>query len=215
MEGLRVTIPFLPPSSNTIYRTIPGRGRVLSSAAQQFQLKAMRIIQQEGRAALLCLKQNVPYALRLVIYFPEVENTGWYQFWEKDSRPGTKDTHKAGERKAATRYKRIDLSNRIKLLEDTVASAVGVDDSHTFHLSIYKEHDPKHPRVEVTLSLLPEEGGKEDAVRTRSESSKPHRAGGDLPKGRVPVYPSREQKGGSAGAPGRDALRRFFGSRRD
>lgn len=204
---LRVVVPFLPPSSNNIYNTIPGHGRRLSTPARQFQMKAMRVIQQEGRAALLKLKQNVPYQLKLVFYFPEVENKGWYETWTRGP--------KQGQRKAETRYKRIDLSNRIKLLEDTVADALGIDDCHTFRLVIEKEHDPKRPRVEVFLTPMPEKGGKEDETRSGLLKDQPHGASRDLQKSRVPQRPSRQPTGKPDRATRGSALGRLLRARPD
>lgn len=183
---LHVVLPFLPPSSNNIYKTIPGHGRHLSSAAKQFQLKAMRVIQQEGRAALLNLKQNVPYQLHMTFFFPEVENKGWFETWTRGP--------KQGQRKAETRYKRIDLSNRIKLLEDTIASALGIDDCHTFRLIIEKAHDPKNPRVEVALTLMPEKGEKEDA-QDKLRQAQPDRTGSTLQAGQLNECTSRTREG--------------------
>ena len=203
---LRVVIPFLPPSSNNIYKNIPGRGRMLSSAASQFQLRSMRIIQQEGRAALLKLAQDVPYQLELIFYFDAIENAGWYETWTRGG--------KTGERKAATRFKRMDLSNRIKLLEDVVAKAIGLDDSHTFRLVVEKKLDAKNPRVEVGLTRLPElertvlvrNGEKEDATRPRVHESEQHGVSSDLPKGGVSARPSRDQTGGPDTNPGRGGI---------
>jgi|WetSurSiteA1Bulk_404760.scaffolds.fasta_scaffold42283_2 Holliday junction resolvase RusA-like endonuclease len=197
---LRVTIPFLPPSSNNVYKNIPGHGRKLSTQAQQFKLRAMRILQQGGRASLLKMEQNVPYQLHLIFYFEEVENKGWYERW-------TRGDH-AGQRKAETRYKRMDLSNRIKLLEDTVASAVGIDDCHTFRMIIDKEHDRKNPRVEVCLSSMPEKGEQEDASRTRSEKTEHDRTGKTLPGQRVSTRESGKQKGDAGSVPFWERLRR-------
>jgi len=60
--------------------------------------------------------------LRLTVdlYFSAVENKGW------------------STGKAKTRYKRIDVSNRAKLLEDALFSGVGIDDSLIFELIMRK-----------------------------------------------------------------------------
>ena len=134
---LHVWVPFLPPSSNNIYVQHPtGKGRVLSSKARTFKIRAMQTLQTEGKTALKILERNVPYELRLDIFFEQVEN--------KQSTKGN-------------RYKKIDLSNRVKLIEDTVSEAIGLDDCHNFRQVLMKHCDPNNPGLYVTLSKIAEE----------------------------------------------------------
>jgi hypothetical protein len=136
MNRLRVWVDKLPPSSNTIYIQHPqGHGRVLSSQARAFKVYAMRAIQQEGRAAFLGFKSNVPYELQLAVFFDQVE-------YVKSSK--------------GSRYKRIDLSNQVKLIEDTVAEATGIGDEHNFRLVLEKHCDPECPGMYVTLRPIDE-----------------------------------------------------------
>jgi len=131
---LKVWLPFLPPSSNKIYIRHPkGMGKILSSKARKFKIEAMRVIQQEGRVGFIRLRKNVPYKLTLVFFFPRVEN--------KTSKVGA-------------RYKKFDLTNVIKLAEDTVSEAVDVDDSHNFRAEQEKHCDPENPGMYIILSRL-------------------------------------------------------------
>jgi len=137
MSELQAWVPLLPPSSNNIYVRHPtGKGRVLSGQARRFKIRAMQAIQAEGRVAVMQFEKNMPYELRLAIFFEQVEN--------KQSRRGD-------------RYKRMDLSNRVKLIEDTVAEAVGLDDCHNFRELLEKHCDPDNPGIYVTLRRIPEE----------------------------------------------------------
>lgn len=134
---LRVWIPLLPPSSNNVYIRHPkGKGRILSHEARTFKIKAMRRIQEEGGVAFLKLPQNVPYRLHLVVFFEQIE---------------------VAKSSVGARYKKIDLSNMVKLIEDTLAEAVGLDDSHNFQVFLEKHCDPKNPGLYVSLSRLKEE----------------------------------------------------------
>jgi Holliday junction resolvase RusA-like endonuclease len=54
-------------------------------------------------------------------------------------------------KRASSRYKRVDLSNRIKLLEDCLKYSVVLDDSLTFSATQEKVHDPTSPRVRIEL----------------------------------------------------------------
>jgi len=135
VAGLHVWVPFLPPSSNGIYVNIPGHGRTLSTQARAFKVKAMREIQQKGRVAFLQLKPNVPYQLNLTVFFDHIEI--------KKSAKGN-------------RYIVRDLSNVVKLIEDTVSEAVGIGDEHNFRLVLEKHCDPKNPGMYVDLIQISE-----------------------------------------------------------
>ncbi|HSG27113.1 MAG TPA: hypothetical protein VLA34_01445, partial [Candidatus Krumholzibacterium sp.] len=89
------------------------------------------------------------YWLDLHFFFEEVINKGWNEFYTRGA--------KKGQRKAENKWKKIDLGNRLKLLEDTVKITVGVDDSATFVLHLTKDCDPTAPRVVVALYSMPEE----------------------------------------------------------
>lgn len=158
---LQIWVPELPPSSNNIYVRHPsGKGRVLSAQARRFKIRAMQTVQTEGKVALLLVEKNVPYELHLAVFFEAVEN--------KSSIHGD-------------RYKRMDLSNRIKLIEDTIAEAVGLDDCHNFRTSMEKHCDPNHPGLYVTLNRVPEEEvglTKEAYEHLRLRQPQHDRAGG-------------------------------------
>lgn len=136
MSELRVWIDRLPPSSNKIYINIPRKGRFLSPEARAFKVFAMRAIQQEGRVAFLGLKANVPYELRLTVFFDQVE-------YLKSAK--------------GMRYKRIDLSNQVKLIEDTIAEAIGIGDEHNFRLILEKHCDPDHPGMYISIHPISED----------------------------------------------------------
>jgi hypothetical protein len=96
----------------------------------------MREIQQKGRVAFLGFKANIPYELQLMVFFDQIE-------YLKSSK--------------GSRYKRIDLSNQVKLIEDTVAAATGVGDEHNFRLVLEKHCDPKNPGMYVILRPISED----------------------------------------------------------
>jgi Holliday junction resolvase RusA-like endonuclease len=95
----------------------------------------MRTIQQDGRVAFLNLKANVPYELQIIVFFDQLE----YKASTKGSR-----------------YKKIDLSNQVKLIEDTVAEATGIGDEHNFRLILEKNLDPENPGMYVRLRPINE-----------------------------------------------------------
>jgi len=157
---LRVWVPMLPPSSNRIYIRHPqGKGKILSSEARTFKTRAMEVMQQEGGVAFLKTVTNVPYRLHLVFFLPKVE---------------------VAKSSVGARYKKIDLSNMVKLIEDTVSEATGIDDSHNFQVFLEKHCDPKHPGIYVTLTQIREKNvglTREEYDEREARRAKRHRAG--------------------------------------
>lgn len=199
MSELRVWVPFLPPSSNKIYEPVwvqgKPRGKRLTTEGRKFKVRAMKVIQQDGRSALLNLKPDVPYVLTIVIFFDKVFNKGWPS-------------------KAESRYKKVDATNRVKLIEDTAADGVGVDDRHNFRIVLEKHCDPDNPGLYVILSRVPEEevGLTKEAydqrTRLRLQRPEPHRAGGAGAESRGTDGTQRDRQRGTGG-PDRGSEGRF------
>jgi Holliday junction resolvase RusA-like endonuclease len=96
------------------------------------------------------------YDLEIQLHFSmwDVLNKGWAQKWASDSKPGAKNSHKQGERKAKSPYKRLDTLNRRKLLEDGLAEGLGIDDSLTWEATVLKliaDDDARGPGVSMLL----------------------------------------------------------------
>ena len=130
----KIVIPFLPPSTNNMYGFDKRSGkRYLKKEGRKFQEKVKSITAQhmaklnqlpDGPSTVLVVRFNV---------FFGVLNKSW------------------GEG-AKTRYKRWDVSNRIKAVEDAIRGAL-LDDSHNFMITMAKFHEPdesKH-RVEIYI----------------------------------------------------------------
>jgi Holliday junction resolvase RusA-like endonuclease len=133
----------LPPSSNNIYYNIKG-GRALTSEARSWKRRAVHSMVEQGNLCLdTSFEPDSKYGIELYFFFKAVENEGWYK------------RDKNGNRKAKSRWKKIDLSNRIKLLEDALKDATGVDDSAIFEMIIYKKQSDK-PMVMIEIYEAPE-----------------------------------------------------------
>lgn len=115
-----VILPFLPPTSNNIYvNARGGKGRFLSAEAKKFKLRAVALIQSHCLAQIARLDRTAVYQVWYAFYFPpeDILNT----------------TFGSGKKGAAeTRYKRMDVENRLKLVADSLATAIGIDDCQFF-----------------------------------------------------------------------------------
>lgn len=135
LKILRMTYPVLPPSSNKIYF----RGTILKKEARDYAEKFSLFAAQKHLHEISQMNPQGLFALHLRFFFETLVN----ETWNNMSLPPS--------RRAKSRYKKLDLSNRIKLLEDCVRDALDIDDSQTFAASQEKHQDPKNPRVEIEV----------------------------------------------------------------
>jgi Holliday junction resolvase RusA-like endonuclease len=135
MNVLKIVYPVLPPTSNKIYF----RGTILTTKAREYAETFSMVVTREYLPQINFLSTEALYAVHLRFYFPTVINDTFRNIRVPPSK------------QAKTRYKKFDLTNRIKLLEDCVRDAIGVDDSQTFVASQEKHMDPDNPRVEIYI----------------------------------------------------------------
>lgn len=145
-----VVLPFLPPSSNNIYATGRGGIRFLTKEAKAFKLKAISLIQTNCMAKITKLDREAIYQVRYEFYFPQEEIVN------KTFGSGKKDA-------AQSRYKRMDVENRVKLVADSLATAIGIDDCQFF--------EGGHVKLSSSLS------GGESQVRIFVTAEDPKRFG--------------------------------------
>jgi Holliday junction resolvase RusA-like endonuclease len=116
---IHLKIDGLPPSLNNLYVKTRGGGRALSEEGQKYKRETITYLAQQFPQEMRKLKPNVPYLALFVFYFETLENKGWA-------------TGKA------SRYKRTDAGNRVKIIEDCAKDAGGYDDSQNMSLIIVK-----------------------------------------------------------------------------
>lgn len=144
--GLQVTLPFFPPSSNHIYATNWGaKKRFLTKEANAFKTRVVAFIQAERLLEISRLDRGSLYRVWYVFYFPRDE------VFNKTFGSGKKGA-------AETRYKRVDVENRLKLVADALATAIGIDDSQFWEGGHTKKVlTSGEPRIDVFLTPVPEE----------------------------------------------------------
>ena len=138
-EHLHVVYPELPPTSNKLY----DRGTILTKHAREYAERFAEFMRNHLHE-INEMDPQALYALHLRFFFFELVNRSYNN---PDFPPS---------KRAKTRYKKIDLTNRIKLLEDCVRDALAIDDSHTFAASQEKHQcGPGEPeRVEITVQRV-------------------------------------------------------------
>lgn len=136
---LRVTLP-LPPSINEQYATTADGRRVSTVAARQFkrQVKdAIRALERQGELDENLLRRFRQDYLALLLEFYFV-----------------------------TPLQR-DLDNGLKITQDALCEALGVNDNRVVDIHLSKRIDPLHPHVDVELEALEDwEFDKEYVVLT-------------------------------------------------
>lgn len=109
----------MPPSVNKLYATVRGR-RIMTTKGKAVKHEITQLVVKHIAAMPNLFSVEAKLRLTVDLYFSAVENAGW------------------SKGKAKNRYKRIDVSNRAKLLEDALFSGIGVDDSLIFELIMRK-----------------------------------------------------------------------------
>lgn len=131
---LHFRLPSIPVSSDHAYESVVrGKGpkritvRRLSDAGKKYKTEVKRHLLKQCPEALSFFTPNHPYLLLIQFTF-KGRDTLYNKTWlEEDPKKRAKD-----------RYKRLDVSNRIKLFEDALAEAVGIDDKHNFFIGVSK-----------------------------------------------------------------------------
>ena len=144
---LHIIIPFIPPTSNNIYLTIWARKQVVKSKeANAFHSRFMSEVVPKYLPWLsrMTNSQETIYQVGTYFYLDQwdVFNKGWFET----------------PRKAKTRYKKMDTGNRLKLIHDCLADAIGVDDSRFFSLTANKAPCQEYgiePSVHIYIAALP------------------------------------------------------------
>lgn len=139
---IKLHVDGIPPSANNAYATVRGR-KILTKEGRKYITETKTHFAERFPKEMRFFRVNVPYLVVVRMFFEAVENKGWF----------------TGE--AETRYKRIDLSNRLKLLEDCLKDAAGIDDSQ--HLRIILDKQQGKERTEIWVWDLEDEETPFDA----------------------------------------------------
>ena len=128
----------LPPTVNKAYKNIGKGRRALTTEGKSFKRRLIDSVIPRFSVDPLAkdlIQDNVALDVSITLHLHNIENKGW-------------------PKKCKTRYKRIDISNRIKLLEDALFDCFGVDDCNVFRLTVAKEGvETTPPRSYVSVEI--------------------------------------------------------------
>lgn len=148
-EGMRIIIPFIPPTSNNIYITNWRNKRIFKSdEATAFQNRFMA----EVVPKYLPWISRMPSAQQLPEVTYDVLTVFYLDQWDLMNKGFF-----GAPQKTKARYKKMDTGNRLKLLHDCIADALGVDDSHFFDVRASKKSAQEFgidPQVHVFVTRI-------------------------------------------------------------
>lgn len=137
---IELVIPSIPVSVNAAYMTIRKGNktlRILTKEGRNYKAETAAHLVSNYPVELAKFKKDRPYVFCAIFSVPGVFTKGWPD-------------------KAKNRYKRLDVSNRIKMLEDVLADVTNVDDSGNF-VTIAQKIDDAFEQTRVLIWDLTEE----------------------------------------------------------
>jgi hypothetical protein len=163
-EGRRIHIqvwyPELPPSTNHIY----SKGSRLTDEARAYKERFKQYMQQNfghqinefveannkgtdpktGELIDVSTKDpNLIFMIQLIFYMDLLTSWGNQEVFPSQ--------------RARFRFKTVDLTNRVKFVEDCFKYSIGLDDSLTFVSTQMKVHNPAQEGVMITYYAVPPE----------------------------------------------------------
>lgn len=115
-------VPSLPPSVNNAYFT-KNNARRLSDKGKKYKLETTAHIARSYPQELRFFTQNKMIGLFVVFTFADHSELFVKGYPEKTNN----------------RYKKNDVGNRLKLFEDALSDATGIDDSHNWVVCLSKQ----------------------------------------------------------------------------
>jgi len=141
----------MPPSQNKQYKAVrhgKRRGKALSEEAKAFREHVKTVVGKgmHKLAGFPSEDHNVVYQLNIVLWFEKLENPGWFEHFKSGAH--------AGERKAKTRYKIVDVDNRRKFLQDWLCKCIGIPGDEQVFRVVDDKQEGIPERAEVTLRVV-------------------------------------------------------------
>ncbi len=119
---IHLHVPSVPLSVNAVYGKGRGGARFLTPEGKTYKLETTNHLIRAYPTQLKLFTRNKPYGLLVHFTF------GTHSVLLNNGFP----------EKTENRYKKNDAGNRLKLFEDALADATGVDDSHNWLITLSK-----------------------------------------------------------------------------
>jgi len=144
---IRLEVPTLPPSANHAYFNLPGgRGRGLTKKGKAYKAETVAYITRTYPEEMLFFNPKDAYLLLVCFHFKALYNKGY---------PKT----------AKTKYKKIDLGNRLKLFEDALKDAAGIDDCQNMIIVMQKLQGDEEKTTFAMWNICKETTPFDEAIR--------------------------------------------------
>ena len=175
-----LSIPSVPPSANAAYRSQRRRQkgksitiRTLTEEGKKYKNETKSHLVRTYPEQMKIFEPNVPYVLVVEFVFrgrDSLYSKGW-------NDPNVKKS-------VENRYKALDAGNRLKLFEDALAAAAGVDDRHNFAILLNKTWARDYESTDVWVWNREEEPSNPiDELLRSLRQVQPHRVVPSLPTG--------------------------------
>ena len=147
---------------NNAYITVHNK-RILTKAGQKYKTETKTFIARNFPGQLIIFGKEYEYAVLIRVTFKG------------------KDTLFCKTGKAESRYKKLDATNRIKIFEDALAEATGIDDQQNFVFTTVKAWSEDKEFTDVWVWRRHEESNPIDEFLRTFIYAEPHGALPDLP----------------------------------
>ncbi len=140
MSKLILEIPYLPPSINEVYKFNRKTGAMyMVKEAKAFKEGLAKHLNEKYLKDIHSFDTNAVY--KASYYFHFLKENLINEKFGKDKR-------------IKSLYKAIDLDNRLKLLQDSIASSLGFNDSHIFEIEKAQKRIAKREFTVVVLEKV-------------------------------------------------------------
>lgn len=138
MSSLRIEYDVIPPTSNKLYF----RGTILTTIARKYAEQFSYEVTRKYLHEVQRLDPKGIYSIYVQFFFNRLTNASF-----EDPKVPQKD-------RAKSRYKKMDLSNRFKLLEDCVRDIIGIDDCQTFSATLEKHQTDGPEKIVIFIQQV-------------------------------------------------------------
>jgi Holliday junction resolvase RusA-like endonuclease len=124
----------MPPSVNSLYFTKGGK-RILTTEGRVYKDSIKQLMADIGskQSEHDIVMDNIKLSITYDFYFKGVETKSWHTG------------------KSKNRFRKVDISNRVKVLEDGLVEGLGIDDTQFMRVNITKNNTNDDEYVDINI----------------------------------------------------------------